>query len=1040
MGSGVGERAKLVAQGVWADKRKRLVVAFFVVAAVVATVLAVRGAGGEQSAAGIWELPTPEVTENGVEVQLSGTQRREAANASFTIVRRMSDGYLSVLADIPANVDEQGRASLPADPLVLSYVVNGDDRPVLMGGYCKTGKDGELQYCSDELRLSATGDLADDFAGGYDVVSLVATFDDAGMPLKKRLTRKDPPYPLGETVSEDEMGLYTAAFYAWKSTLTKVQADDGTIAPVSEWPGGGSISLEREYCDEGIDFRLSPLSAFADEKFCVQLVVEDTQGNRHASDVSAKLGPYEKAGTQEETTEVKTDRGTMKFSLGDEYATLVSYEGEDWKLEVPGEVEGLPVQAVGDKALVHNEYVKEVILPKGVSSIGASAFRGSAITRFVVPANLTHVGPGAFAAMKHLSAFELQGKSKSYSVRDGVLFRADGRTLVAYPADRAEAYAVPEGVTHIAYGAFAGATLCEVTLPASLREIGPYAFADCVQLKSLNLNAGLERIGSGAFSAKGLGDDGFAPIAAVRMGPNVSYVGRDAFNGLAANTFEVDAKNRWYKSSGGFLLSKDGMIVQTPMSVCGKVVVPEGVTGLASQSLANILKGTEGAQLDVAELYLPQTLKIIEEKALPTTWVQGEFGGDAEERFAVRIHAPKGSYAQTYAQKNDIEYDSYYESGAGEAHQKTVRVPKAEMGFKVYADHAVLVSLSANNAGHVEVPAKVDGVPVTTIGESEDDKTNGHVITLILPPSIEHIEGTLLHKLSTLRRISFEGSDTYSVRDGMIFSADGKTLVACPAAYGESIEVPEGTTEIGDYALWYSTATSVTLPEGLERIGNSAFAGTSNLKEIELPRSLKSIGAEAFYVASLTRIELNEGLETIGKRAFGSVDGYEGLSIPDSVTTIGNGAFASGISMDEACMPIGSESLHIGAGLEEVHDEMFSGLAMKSFDVDPQNTHLRAEGPFLLSADGRTLYACASGAEGEVTVPDGVDEIASYAFSKVPKLTDVYLPKKLMRVDMLMTFDIYADTDLMLHCPEGSETAALAEEAGMPYTTYTVDE
>ena len=859
MGSGVGERAKLVAQGVWADKRKRLVVAFFVVAAVVATVLAVRGAGGEQSAAGIWELPTPEVTENGVEVQLSGTQRRVAANASFTIVRRMSDGYLSVLADIPANVDAQGRAILPADPLVLSYVVNGDDRPVLMGGYCKTGKDGELQYCSDELRLSATGDLADDFAGGYDVVSLVATFDDAGMPLKKRLTRKDPPYPLGETVSEDEMGLYTAAFYAWKSTLTKVQADDGTIAPVSEWPGGGSISLEREYCDEGIDFRLSPLSAFADEKFCVQLVVEDTQGNRHASDVSAKLGPYEKDGTQEETTEVKTDRGTMKFSLGDEYATLVSYEGEDWKLEVPGEVEGLPVQAVGDKALVHNEYVKEVILPRGVSSIGASAFRGSAITRFVVPDNLTRVGPGAFAAMKHLSAFEMVGKSKSYSVRDGVLFSADGKTLVAYPAGKAGAYDVPEGVSHIAYGACAGAALSGITLPSSLREIGPYAFADCTALETLDLPEGLERIGSGAFSAKGIGDDGFANIASVRLGPNVSYVGRDAFTGLAADTFEVDAKNRWYKSGGGFLLSKDGMLVQTPMSVCGKVIVPEGVTGLASQSLANILDGTESAQLDQADLYLPESLKTIEEKALPVTWIQGEFGGAAEERIAVRIHAPEGSWAQTYAQKNDIEYDSYYESGTGKMHQKTVKVLKAEMDFKVYADHAVLVALKAKNAGHVEVPAKVDGVPVTTLGESEDDKTDGYVITLILPPSIEHIEGTLLHKLSTLRRISFEGNETYVVKDGMIFSVDGKTLVACPAAYGESIEVPEGTTEIGDYALWYSTATSVTLPEGLERIGNSAFKVLPTSRRSSSRRASKALAQRPFIGAGLTQHRAQRG-------------------------------------------------------------------------------------------------------------------------------------------------------------------------------------
>lgn len=1035
MVDGVARRARRLLQGILSKRNARLLVAFVAVVLVAVLAWAAQGGGaGSQASPDMWNLATPEVTADGVEAQLSLAQLREAASIRYAIVRKASDGYHAVLTNIPASADESGMVSIPANPLVLSYTTNGDDTPILMGGFCEEAEDGDLHYKSQELRLCATIDLNNGYPGGIDVVSVDAVFDEAGELTQLGLARRDPVYPLGEIVEDDERGLYAGIFYAWKSSLAKTRAQDGTIAPVSAWQGGGTIDSEWNFCENGFDFRLSHLSAFENDEFYVQLIVEDAQGNEHASDISGSVLPRKDEDMLANTAEVTTKKGAMAFELGPDYATLVSYAGEDTELEVPAEVEGLPVEAIGDDALRYNEYVRVLALPPSVRVVGGAAFRQSAIERLALPAGLEHVGPGAFARMERLSEFTMEGQGKSFNVRDGVLLSADGKTLVAYPGGRQGSFSVPEGVRAIGYGAFAGSCVTHVEFPDSLREIGPYAFASCSGLESLELPDGLERIGSGAFDGYEL-----ANVTSVSLGPEVSYVGLDAFDGLATSSFGVDAKNRWYQSKDGFLLSAQGELLQAPKSLRGLVVVPEGVTGLAKGSLANILTGTQplSSSLNEAEVYLPQSLEAIAEDALPEATQEREFGGSAQTCVAVRLHVPKGSWAEAYAQQNDIAYDNFCDAGNGQVEDVTVAVPKAEMSFKVYADHATLVSITAQDAGHVEVPAKVEGVPVTGVGDadSRDDEVSGNIITLILPSTIQSVEGNLIHSISSLRRISFAGNDVYALKDGMLFSADGSTLVACPAAYGDTIEVPEGTIEIGDYAFQGSQAASVRLPEGLERIGTSAFRSASNLTSIEFPQSLKSIGREAFYFSGLARIELNEGLQTIGKSAFCSTEGYGGLSIPDTVTTIGAGAFDAWRSTTKVPEPIGSDTLHIGAGVEEVYEEMFCWLDVQGFEVDERNDSLRAEGPFLLSADGRVLYACASGAQGEVRVPEGVEELMTYAFEAVPQVTDVYLPDSVVRAEMFLVFSAYTNEDLMLHCPEGSVAAALAEDAGINYTT-----
>lgn len=114
--------------------------------------------------------------------------------------------------------------------------------------------------------------------------------------------------------------------------------------------------------------------------------------------------------------------------------------------------------------------------------------------------------------------------------------------------------------------------------------------------------------------------------------------------------------------------------------------------------------------------------------------------------------------------------------------------------------------------------------------------------------------------------------------------------------YHAYIEIPStingvAVKAIGEsvFCLDYSVYGAV-LPEGLERVENSAFEMASNIDYIHFPTTLRSIGDRSFYNVQSELIEWNEGLETIGAEAF-CYDQTEILTLPSTVTAIGASAF-----------------------------------------------------------------------------------------------------------------------------------------------------
>ena len=86
--------------------------------------------------------------------------------------------------------------------------------------------------------------------------------------------------------------------------------------------------------------------------------------------------------------------------------------------------------------------------------------------------------------------------------------------------------------------------------------------------------------------------------------------------------------------------------------------------------------------------------------------------------------------------------------------------------------------------------------------------------------------------------------------------------------------------------------TSVTIPNNVTSIGDTAFYGCSGLTSVTIPNSVTSIGGSAFSRCSgLTSVTLPNSLTSISNAAFSGCSGLTSITLPNSVTSIGDRAF-----------------------------------------------------------------------------------------------------------------------------------------------------
>ena len=182
--------------------------------------------------------------------------------------------------------------------------------------------------------------------------------------------------------------------------------------------------------------------------------------------------------------------------------------------------------------------------------------------------------------------------------------------------------------------------------------------------------------------------------------------------------------------------------------------------------------------------------------------------------------------------------------------------------------------------------------------------------------SIEGYElNTLL--LANISYVNIVNSSQYKTIDGIVYSLDGKRLIACPTGRTGRVDIPEGVEEIarnafklgsveevhfpstlkkiGDMAFFYcKNLKQVDFGTGLEMIGSNVekqcFASCDNLKSIIMPPQVKSIGSRAFENSAVSELCLNEGLASVGYNAFNGCP-IKTVKLPESLKSISEDAF-----------------------------------------------------------------------------------------------------------------------------------------------------
>lgn len=141
----------------------------------------------------------------------------------------------------------------------------------------------------------------------------------------------------------------------------------------------------------------------------------------------------------------------------------------------------------------------------------------------------------------------------------------------------------------------------------------------------------------------------------------------------------------------------------------------------------------------------------------------------------------------------------------------------------------------------------------------------------------------------------YVGTDTVVVIPSKINGITVETIGHTAFRYSSvtSVTIPDSVTFISDSAFAYCfQLTNISIPNSVTAIGSFAFEGCTKLESITLPSSLLTISEFLFYDCSqLTTIHIPDSVSSIRTYAFYNCGKLETIRIPVSVTSIGSYAF-----------------------------------------------------------------------------------------------------------------------------------------------------
>ena len=503
-----------------------------------------------------------------------------------------------------------------------------------------------------------------------------------------------------------------------------------------------------------------------------------------------------------------------------------------------------------------------------VTTIGESAFKGSAVTSVSMPESITSIDYDAFYECKNLESVTLP---ESLTTLDYDAFNS---------CQSLKTIKIPSGVTAIPGSCFyCCSSLESVTIPEGVMTIGEYAFYACKLLKMIKIPSGVTTIPNVCFSK-------CSSLESVKIPEGVTTIGSCAFQSCNLNALtlpeSLETIGRYAFDSNRSLKSvnipaKVKTIGEQAFYNCGltDLVIQEGVQTIGDRAfyenpLENLtLPSTITSIGDEAFYrYSGCSKSIICNAATPPTLGYNAFSSNITPRIKVPL-ASIVAYRQAVGWKN---FANYY-GGEVVADGITYRID----------ENGAMVAAAETTLTETNIPSSVEfegnQYPVIKIND-EVFFGNANLIVVTLPESLTTLGYGAFNICKSLRAVKIPS---------------GVTAIPDQCFYGcsslESVIIPEGVTTIGICAFAVCNLNALTLPESLEKIGVSAFGSNSSLKSVNIPAKVKTIDESAFSYCGLTDLVIQEGVQVIGQDAF-SNNSLENLTLPSTITKIDDEVFS----------------------------------------------------------------------------------------------------------------------------------------------------
>ena len=700
------------------------------------------------------------------------------------------------------------------------------------------------------------------------------------------------------------------------------------------------------------------------------------------------------------------------------------------------------VTSIGNQAFFCCYGMTSVTIPNSVTSIGSEAFDGCHVTSVTIPNSVTSIGTGAFRGCPSLTSLNVEAGNTKYDSRDNcnAIIETATNTLIKGTRNTI----IPNSVTSIdGYAFWSCIGMPSVTIPNSVTSIGTGAFGACDDLTSLKVEAGNTKYDSRdncnaiietatntlisgtkntiiPNSVTSIGDWAFQScwgLTSITIPNSVTSIGDDAFSSCSGLTSITIPNSVTSIGDRAFHMCSSLTSVTVEAKTPPTIAIAANVFSNSSSATLYVPVGSKatyeaadywkefGTILESSEGQTSKTIYVETAGTLPSLISD-------DEKYTIEELTLTGELNGTdFRLLRDMSGNNYLgQKTEGKLRILDLSGASIVAGGDMFLDTDILSSDDHTMGGPFHYYIEKDNVwpnYIVTLCKFEKIILPNNLSEIdfwafrdclsleeiIIPKSvvkIDDLNGTEnpFQSCPKLKKIIVDGdNENYTTIDGVLFDKSVSQLICYPSDKSdESYVVPKSVKEIDAVAFVKCKATSIVIPEGVERLKRYTFYSSENLETISLPNSLTVIDDLCFNLCtSLRNISLPSKLRTISDGAFFYCLSLTSIVIPSTVESIAIGAFSYCNSMASISVEAGNNVYdsrnNCNAIIEKESNRLIVGCSSTLIPNDVLNI---CNGSFTGNL-GLT----------SISIPNSVLEIGSNAFSECRNLASVELPNSI---------------------------------------------